>query len=72
MRTVLALAVFAVALARCASEGFSGRGAIPATKVACLDRNASDYERAGGIGDGPKYTGRVAVIGSDPLRLGRR
>jgi hypothetical protein len=34
--------------------------------VACVDRNASDYECAGGIGDGPKYTGRVAVIGSDP------
>ena len=25
----------------------------------CLDPNASDYDCAGGSGDGPKYTGRV-------------
>jgi len=37
--------------------------------VARLDRNASDYACAGGIGDSPKYKGRVAVIGFDPYDL---
>jgi beta-lactam-binding protein with PASTA domain len=30
---------------------------------------ASDYDCAGGSGDGPKYTGRVTVRGSDPYGL---
>ena len=30
---------------------------------------ASDYDCAGGSGDGPKYTGRVTVTGSDPYDL---
>jgi hypothetical protein len=30
---------------------------------------ASDYDCAGGSGDGPKYTGRVRVTGSDPYDL---
>jgi hypothetical protein len=30
---------------------------------------ASDYDCAGGGGDGPKYTGRVQVTGSDPYGL---
>lgn len=30
---------------------------------------ASDYDCAGGSGDGPKYTGRVTVTGSDPYGL---
>jgi hypothetical protein len=32
---------------------------------ACLDPNASDYDCAGGSGDGPEYTGYVQVVGSD-------
>ena len=34
----------------------------------CLPR-ASDYDCKGGSGDGPKYTGRVRVTGSDPYGL---
>jgi len=36
---------------------------------ACLDPNASDYDCAGGSGDGPQYTGPVQVTGSDPHDL---
>jgi hypothetical protein len=35
----------------------------------CLDANASDYDCAGGSGNGPRYTGRVRVIGPDVFRL---
>jgi hypothetical protein len=34
----------------------------------CLPQ-ASDYDCAGGTGDGPKYTGPVRVYGSDPYGL---
>ena len=37
----------------------------------CLDPNASDYDCEGGTGDGPKYTGQVEVVGSDPYDLDR-
>lgn len=36
---------------------------------ACLDPNASDYDCAGGSGDGPKYTGTVRVVGDDHFGL---
>ena len=35
----------------------------------CLDPNALDYDCAGGSGDGPKYTGRVEVLGDDHYGL---
>ena len=36
----------------------------------CLDPSASDYDCAGGTGDGPKYVqGPVQVTGSDPYDL---
>jgi hypothetical protein len=35
----------------------------------CLDPNASDYDCAGGSGDGPKYTGYVTVKGPDEYDL---
>jgi hypothetical protein len=38
---------------------------------ACLDPNASDYDCAGGSGDGPKYTGTVTVVGDDHYGLDR-
>jgi endonuclease YncB( thermonuclease family) len=38
---------------------------------ACLDPNASDYDCAGGSGDGPLYTGRVEVVGPDDFGLDR-
>ena len=37
----------------------------------CLDPNASDYDCAGGSGDGPRYTGRVVVRGNDHYGLDR-
>jgi hypothetical protein len=36
---------------------------------ACLDPSASDYDCDGGSGNGPLYTGRVTVVGSDHFRL---
>lgn len=38
---------------------------------ACLSPDASDYDCAGGTGDGPKYVGPVQVIGSDVYGLDR-
>lgn len=36
---------------------------------ACLDPYASDYDCAGGSGDGPEYTGTVTVVGEDHYGL---
>jgi uncharacterized low-complexity protein len=41
----------------------------PSYKGACLDPKASDYDCLGGSGNGPKYTGRVRVVGPDVFRL---
>lgn len=41
----------------------------PSYAGACLDPYASDYDCAGGRGDGPLYTGRVTVVGPDVFRL---
>ena len=35
----------------------------------CLDPGASDYDCAGGSGDGPEYTGPVEVVGNDHYDL---
>lgn len=43
----------------------------PSYEGACLDPNCSDYDCAGGSGDGPCYTGRVKVVGPDVFRLDR-
>jgi hypothetical protein len=43
----------------------------PSYKGACLDPNASDYDCAGGSGNGPKYTGPVQVVGPDDFDLDR-
>lgn len=37
----------------------------------CLKMNAGDYDCAGGSGNGPNYTGKVRVYGSDPFGLDR-
>lgn len=37
----------------------------------CLDPNVSDYDCAGGSGNGPYYTGKVKVIGPDIFGLDR-
>jgi resuscitation-promoting factor RpfB len=41
----------------------------PSYTGACLDPSASDYDCAGGSGDGPKYTGFVNVVGYDEYGL---
>jgi hypothetical protein len=38
---------------------------------ACLTPDSSDYDCAGGSGDGPEYTGPVQSVGSDPYGLDR-
>ncbi|MBX4209269.1 excalibur domain-containing protein, partial [Candidatus Parcubacteria bacterium] len=35
----------------------------------CLNPDASDYDCAGGSGNGPYYTGKVRVIGPDVFGL---
>jgi uncharacterized membrane protein len=42
----------------------------PSYKGACLKRSASDYDCAGGSGDGPYYVHRAArIVGPDPFDL---
>jgi hypothetical protein len=41
----------------------------PSYTGACLDPTASDYDCRGGSGNGPKYTGKVRVVGPDVFRL---
>jgi Staphylococcal nuclease homologue len=41
----------------------------PSYTGACLDPNATDYDCAGGEGDGPLYTGLVNVVGYDEYKL---
>lgn len=41
----------------------------PSYEGACLMPDASDYDCAGGSGDGPYYTGRVSVVGPDVFGL---
>lgn len=43
----------------------------PSYAGACLDPDASDYDCAGGSGNGPEYTGRVRVVGPDVFDLDR-
>ncbi len=57
-----------VAKATARSSG-GGGNCHPSYQGACLDPNASDYDCAGGSGDGPKYTGFVQVVGYDEFDL---
>ena len=41
----------------------------PSYVGACLDPTASDYDCAGGEGNGPRYTGPVRVVGPDTFHL---
>jgi hypothetical protein len=59
-RARLAAARQAAAAPSC-NENYSG----------CLNPNASDYDCAGGSGDGPEYTGPVNVTGYDEFDLDR-
>jgi hypothetical protein len=47
----------------------SGGNCDPNYAGACLDPRASDYDCAGAGGDGPKYVGRVTVVGTDHYGL---
>ena len=62
-------------LAGCGSgDGNGGETQVscdPNYSGACLDSNASDYDCAGGSGDGPDYTGAVQVVGTDDFGLDR-
>ena len=53
------------------SSGTGGGNCDPNYEGACLDPNAPDYDCEGGSGDGPKYTGRVTVVGDDHFGLDR-
>jgi hypothetical protein len=54
-------------------DGGSGDGSDcdPNYEGQCLDPNSSDYDCEGGSGDGPDYTGPVAVVGDDRFGLDR-
>jgi micrococcal nuclease len=47
----------------------AGSGCHPSYAGACLDPGASDYDCAGGSGNGPLYTGPVRVVGPDDFGL---
>jgi len=57
-----------ITVAKAAPEP-SGGTCHPSYTGACLDPNASDYDCAGGPGDGPLYTGFVRVVGYDEYGL---
>jgi hypothetical protein len=48
-----------------------GSGCDPNYAGACLDPSSSDYDCAGGSGNGPDYTGPVRVVGVDRFGLDR-
>jgi len=49
--------------------GEEASGCDPNYAGACLDPYASDYDCAGGSGNGPDYTGTVTVVGEDHYGL---
>jgi hypothetical protein len=61
--------VITLIVAKPASRSSGGGNCHPSYQGACLDPNASDYDCAGGSGDGPKYTGFVQVVGYDEFDL---
>ncbi len=69
---VFLVVTFALVVAGLAGQAASAPGkkkCHPSYKGACLDPNASDYDCVGGSGNGPKYTGKVRVVGPDVFRL---
>ena len=74
MRTCLVAALLSMAFAVAASPALPAPSAAakrchPSYKLKCLDPNAYDYDCIGGSGNGPKYTGKVRVVGPDVFRL---
>ena len=66
---VLAAGCGGAALTAGAEASAAGKKCHSSYKGRCLKRNASDYDCAGGSGNGPYYTGRVRVVGPDVFRL---
>jgi hypothetical protein len=75
MRFAVALALLALlvpaapALAKKPPVKAKAKRCHPSYVGACLDPDASDYDCIGGSGNGPKYTGKVRVVGPDVFRL---
>jgi uncharacterized membrane protein len=69
--TALALSVSVSAASAAPTAKKPPRKCHPSYKGACLDPKASDYDCIGGSGNGPKYTGRVIVVGPDVFGLDR-
>jgi hypothetical protein len=64
------LAAMALTFAFSVSAADASRKCDPAYKGACLRPDVSDYDCAGGSGDGPYYVyGPVRVVGVDHYRL---
>jgi hypothetical protein len=61
--------VITLIVAKPAPRSSGGGSCHPSYQGACLDPSASDYDCAGGSGDGPKYTGYVQVVGYDEFDL---
>ena len=76
-RMITAVVAYAVVAAGCgatsatagAEPSAAGKKCHSSYKGRCLKRSASDYDCAGGSGNGPYYTGRVRVVGPDVFRL---
>ena len=73
MRIVFGLATLllccGVLVASAAASPAAKKRCHPSYKGRCLDPRASDYDCIGGSGNGPKYTGKVRVVGPDVFRL---
>ena len=52
-----------------APQAAAGGDCHPSYAGACLDPSVSDYDCAGGSGNGPAYSGRVRVVGHDEYDL---
>jgi hypothetical protein len=66
------VALACAAMVGCGGSATASGSCDPNYKGACLSPDASDYDCAGGSGNGPEYVeGPVRVVGSDPYGLDR-
>ena len=68
---VLAAAIAVASMAAGGTPATAAKKCHKSYRGACLRSNAGDYDCRGGSGDGPYYTGRVRVVGSDVFDLDR-
>lgn len=69
-RAAFAAPLLAAALVAIAAVPAQARRCDPAYKGACLRPDVSDYDCAGGSGNGPYYVrGPIRVVGDDHYRL---